>query len=61
MAEALGGLKLDKHLTDGKSATFVLSSVMHVHVSAHISELQRQILMKRREKKISGENAECCT
>ena len=39
MAEALGGLKLDKHLTDGMFATFVHSSVIHVHVSAHILEL----------------------
>lgn len=39
MAEALGGLKLDKHLTNGMFAAFVLSSVMHVPVSVHISEL----------------------
>ena len=61
MAEARGRVKLDKHLTDGMFAIFVLSSVMHVHVSVHMSELQWQSMMKRREKKISGENAECCT
>lgn len=56
MAEARGRVKLDKHLTDGIILLiFYPSSVMHVHVSVHMSELQRQSMMKREKKKFPGE------